>query len=101
MLEILCIDHCEVTDSIARNIFHNMPNTKLQRLNNAWNHISGKSIKDFVKVVELNQGLEKLAMQHNRFGEGDLTKFARVISKHKSLTYLDISANQIENHNFV
>jgi len=101
MLEILCIDHCEVTDSIARNIFHNMPNTKLQFLNISWNHISGKSIKDFVKVVELNQGLEKLAMQHNRFGEGDLTKFARVISKHKSLTYLDISANQIENHNFV
>ena len=79
-LEILCIDHCEVTDSIAKNIFNNMTNTKLQFLNIGWNNISGESLKDFEKVLELNQGLEKLAMQHNRFGEGDLTQFAHILS---------------------
>ena len=78
-LEILCIDHCEVTDSISKNIFDNMTNQKLQILNISWNHISGESLHFFERVIGLNQGLEKLAMQHNRFGEGDLTQFALIL----------------------
>ena len=56
---------------------------------------------EIVNVVEHNQDLEKLALQHNRFGEGDLSQLADVISTHKSLKYLDISANRVCNNNFI
>lgn len=97
MLEIVCLDHCEMTDEICRRVFHTAQNTKLQFLNISWNQLSSDSIHDIVNFIEQNQDLAKLAMQHNRFGEGDLTDFARVIETHKSLTYLDVSQNYIGN----
>ena len=39
-------------------------------------------------------------MQHNRLGEADLTEFSNVIATHKSLKYLDMSANLIGNEEF-
>lgn len=39
-------------------------------------------------------------MQHNRFGEGDLSEFASEVQKHENLTYLDISANCVGNSDF-
>ena len=62
MLEILCLDHCEMTDDICRYVFHSAANTKLQFLNISWNQLSGDSIEDIVRVVQHNQSLEKLAM---------------------------------------
>ena len=62
--------------------------------------LSGDSIEHVVRVVTQNQHLEKLAMQHNRFGEADLTEFAHAIELHESMKYLDISANIIGNQDF-
>lgn len=100
MLEILCLDHCEMSDDICKQVFHSAENTKLQFLNISWNQLSSDSIHDVVRVVEKNQSLAKLAMQHNRFGEGDLSEFARVIETHNSLEYLDVSQNYIGNSEF-
>ena len=62
--------------------------------------LSADSIDQLVRVVTRNQTLEKLAMQHNRFGEADLTDFAHAIELHQSMIYLDISANFIGNSDF-
>ena len=40
-------------------------------------------------------------MQHNRFGEADMSQFANVLSTHKGLEYLDISQNRITNREFI
>jgi len=40
-------------------------------------------------------------MQHNKFGYGDFTEFAKVLANHKTLNYLDVSQNYIENKNFI
>ena len=37
MLEILCFDHCDMTDSICKYVFHSIVNTKLQFVNLSWN----------------------------------------------------------------
>ena len=100
MLEILCLDHCEMTDDICRHVFHTAQNTKLQFLNISWNLLSGDSIDDIVRVINQNQDLEKLAMQHNRFGEADLSDFAHAIERHQNMIYLDVSANLIGNSDF-
>lgn len=39
-------------------------------------------------------------MQHNRFGEVDLTEFANVLAAHRELEYLDITSNWIGNTQF-
>ena len=39
-------------------------------------------------------------MQHNRFGTADLAEFSNAIATHKSLKYLDMSANLIGNGEF-
>lgn len=39
-------------------------------------------------------------MQHNRFGNSDLTEFSNAIATHKTLKYLDISDNRIGNYEF-
>lgn len=44
--------------------------------------------------------MEKLCLQHNSFGEGDMSYFADVLCGHKALKYLDVSANKIKNKNF-
>ena len=62
--------------------------------------MTGESITELTQIVSMNQNLEKLAMQHNRFGEGDLKEFSEVISEHQSLKYLDVSANKINNRAF-
>ena len=62
--------------------------------------MTGDSVSELTRIVHMNQNLEKLAMQHNRFGEGDLKEFSKVLSEHKSLKYIDISANQIRNRAF-
>ena len=49
----------------------------------------------------MNKQLEKLAMQHNRFGDGDFKDFSKELSKHPSLTYLDISQNRVHCKDFV
>ena len=67
-LEILCVDHCEVNDDICSFIFRNFENTKLQFLNISWNQISGDCLDLIKEVLLLNQDMEKLAMQHNKFG---------------------------------
>lgn len=40
-------------------------------------------------------------MQHNRFGNSDLTELSNTIATHKTLKYLDISANKIGNEEFI
>ena len=96
-MEILCLDHCQMSDSMCKNYFENMQNTNLQFLNISWNKITGQSIDFITRVVKQNQDLEKLTMQHNRFGESDLTEFSNAVATHKSLKYLDMSANLIGN----
>ena len=39
-------------------------------------------------------------MQHNRFGETDMSEFAHAIETHQSMLYLDVSANLIGNMDF-
>lgn len=39
-------------------------------------------------------------MQHNRFGEVDLTNFANALKDHPSLEDLDITANDISSSQF-
>ena len=53
-LEILCLDHCEMTDDISKYVFSNINNTKLQFLNISWNYLSGESLPELVRVVSLN-----------------------------------------------
>ena len=57
-------------------MFNGMTNTNLVFLNLSWNHLSADSIDCLMHVLSVNQNLEKLALQHNRLGEGDLTEFA-------------------------
>ena len=90
-MEVLCLDHSEMEDQVCQYIFQTINNTQLLFLNISWNFLTGDSIKHVTRILARNQNLEKLAMQHNRFGEGDLTEFAKVLSSHKSLKYLDIS----------
>ena len=99
-MEILCLDHCQMTDSMCKNYFATMQNTNLQFLNISWNKITGISIDYITRVVQQNQDLEKLTMQHNRLGEADLTEFSNTIATHKSLKHLDMSANMIGNEEF-
>ena len=54
-----------------------------------------------VQVLHQNQDLERLAMQHNRLADADLTQLASAIESHRSLSYLDVSANKIGNQEFV
>ena len=53
-MEIICLDHCEMTDDISRYIFSNINNTKIQFLNISWNYLSGDSLPELVRVVRLN-----------------------------------------------
>ena len=39
-------------------------------------------------------------MQHNRFGEVDLSRFSKALSNHCGLEYIDITANDIGNSQF-
>ena len=54
-----------------------------------------------VRVLQQNQDLEKLAMQHNRLGNADFSQLSDAIQNHKSLRYLDVSANKIGNSDFI
>ena len=54
-----------------------------------------------MRVLGQNKQLEKLAMQHNRFGDGDFKEFSKELAKHPSLTYLDISQNRLHCKPFV
>ena len=62
MLEILCLDHCEMTDQICNQIFPAISNTKIEFLNISWNNLSGDSINSVVSLLNQNQNLKKLAM---------------------------------------
>lgn len=62
MLNILCLDHCEMSDAICKQIFKNINNQQLQFLNISWNNLSGDSLEDIVRILELNPDLQKLAM---------------------------------------
>ena len=39
-------------------------------------------------------------MQHNRLADAQLTDFSKAIARHRSLKYLDVSANKIGNAEF-
>ena len=54
-LEILCLDHCEMTDDICKFVFSSININKLQFLNISWNLLSGESIGELTQVVNLNQ----------------------------------------------
>ena len=62
MLEILCLDHCEMTDQICNQIFPAISNTKIEFLNISWNNLSGDSLNSVVSLLNQNQNLKKLAM---------------------------------------
>ena len=62
MLEILCLDHCEMSDQICNQIFPAISNTKIEFLNISWNHLSGDSLNSVVSLLIQNQSLKKLAM---------------------------------------
>ena len=100
MLEILCLDHCEISEKIFRYIFQSINNRELIFLNISWNQLSGDTLDEVVRVLSNNPNLKKLAMQHNRFGEVDLTEFANVLAAHRELEYLDITSNWIGNTQF-
>ena len=53
-MEILCLDHCGMTDAMCKTYFHSMQNTKLQFLNISWNQITGDSMEFLVHVINLN-----------------------------------------------
>ena len=53
-MEILCLDHCEMTDNICKFVFSSININKLQFLNISWNLLSGDSIGELVHVVHLN-----------------------------------------------
>ena len=72
-LEILCLDHCDMPDALCSQVFGNFQNTNLQFLNISWNLLTGDCIKMLAHVLDKNQDLEKLCMQHNKLGEGDFT----------------------------
>ena len=90
-----------MTDAMCQTYFQGMQNTKLQFLNISWNQITGSSMEYLVQVLHQNQDLERLAMQHNRLADADLTQFGSAIESHRSLNYLDVSANKIGNQEFV
>ena len=53
-MENLCLDHCQMTDSMCNTYFASMQNTKLQFLNISWNKITGISIDYITRVVQQN-----------------------------------------------
>ena len=90
-IEILCFNHVEMNDEICRLIFHGMTNSNLIFLNLSWNLLSENALQCLVHILSVNRNLEKLALQHNNLGKGNLTSFANAISEHQSLKYIDIS----------
>lgn len=48
MLEILCLDHCEMLDADCNQLFPNMTNSNLEFLNISWNRLSGDSMSAVV-----------------------------------------------------
>ena len=53
-MEILCLDHCEMTDSMCETYFNSMQSTNLQFLNVSWNHLTEASLSCLVKVIDQN-----------------------------------------------
>ena len=100
MLEILCLDHCDIFDKIFQDIFRTINSRELIFLNISWNQLGGDTIDEVVRVLSNNPNLKKLAMQHNRFGDVELNEFANVLKTHRELEYLDITANNIGNTQF-
>ena len=90
-----------MNSEICKFILGGMQNRQLKFLNISWNNLSGDCVPDLVRILEENHWLTKLAVQHNRFGEGDLTSFAEVLAQHENLEYLDISHHYIGNTQFV
>jgi len=62
MMEILCLDHCEMSDEIFRYIFQNINNERLIFLNLSWNQLSGDTVDLIVRVLDNNPNLQKLAI---------------------------------------
>jgi len=90
-----------MSDAICKQIFEGINNEKLRFLNISRNCLSGDSLDNVVRVLSRNPDLQKLAMQHNRFGEGNVEHFAAILKSHQSLEYLDISGNKIRNFSFI
>ena len=53
-MEILCLDHCQMSDVMCQTYFQSMQSTKLQFLNISWNQITGESIEYVTHVVQQN-----------------------------------------------
>lgn len=53
-LEILCLDHCEMTDEVCKYVFDNTTSKNLQFLNISWNHLSGESLSAINHMLNLN-----------------------------------------------
>ena len=51
-------------------------------------------------LLENNQQLEKLSIQHNSFGGKSFHLLGEAFEHHKNLNYLDISYNNIQNEGF-
>lgn len=81
-LEIMCFDHCDVTDDIFMTIFSGMHNTDLRFLNLSWNQLSGACMPLIVDCLVQNQSMTKLTLHHNHLGDADMTKFAAAIMNH-------------------
>ena len=56
-MEILCLDHCDMSDQIFRFIFQNINNRELIFLNISWNQLSGDTIDEVVRVLDNNPNL--------------------------------------------
>lgn len=97
----LCLAHCEITDEGMSIINNGLENTNIRYLNISWNNLTPVSMESLANFVSSNQYLEKLLIQHNEFGSSELKDLGKALAKHKSVKYLDVSANGIQAEGFI
>jgi Leucine-rich repeat (LRR) protein len=73
----------------------------LKSVNLSRNDFSGKSLPQITKLIGKFSMLSQLILHHNELGDSDMAEFSSAVHNHGSLTYLDLSENQITNQGFI
>jgi len=68
---------------------------QLRYINLSWNDMEPACMDHICKLIDKSPKLEKLLLHHNKFGRSTMEKFKECLKEHKSIKYLDISANHI------
>ena len=98
----ICISHCYIGDCGLKHLVNQLTDTRLTYVNFSWNHCTPKSVGDLCRFFRNNQQLEKVLIQHNNWGDKEcLDKIANALNNHRSIKYLDISAMNIGDDDFL